>query len=130
MKNQISFTTGLFDSGQFKQGSENESRLGEDLAHWLNTKSGHDEFTFGEPKPSGSDGWTESVTADGESFTLGFGLMPGTHAADHAEWLITIKKERGWNPFGSHDSELRGRLCDLIHNVLRDEGQIREVHWG
>jgi hypothetical protein len=130
MKNQISFTTGLFDSGQIKPGSEGMTRLGYDLARWLNARSGDDEFTFGEPSPFGQDGWTEKVTANGESFTLGFGLMPGTRPADHAEWLITIKKERGWNPFGPTDSALRGRLCDLIHNVLRDEGEIREVHWG
>jgi hypothetical protein len=129
MKNQISFTTGLFDSGQTGPGQTGGQRLGEDLARWLISKSKGDEFTFAEPIPAGT-GWVDSVTAEGETFKLGFGLMPGTSGANYAEWLITIEKERKWKMFGSKDSELRGRLCDLIHNVLRDEGQIREVHWG
>lgn len=129
MKNQISFTTGLFDSGQKKVDVNGGPRLGEDLARWLIAKSSGDEFTFGEPTPEGR-GWTEAVTAEGEKFRLGFGLVPTSAGADFAEWVITIEKERHWKMFGSRDSELRSRLCDLIHNVLREEGQIREVHWG
>jgi hypothetical protein len=129
MKNQISFTTGLFDSGQIRHTNGGEAQLGEDLARWLFVKTKGDEFAFGEPFQQ-NGGWAEQITAEGENFKLGFALMPDSVGADHAEWLITIEKERKWKIFGSKDSELRGRLCDLIHNVLRDEGQIREVHWG
>jgi hypothetical protein len=126
MKAHISFTTGLFDSGE--RGS-NDSRLGEDLARWFIGKSAGGEFAFAEPTADGR-GWTENVKADGESFRLGFGILPGTVGADYADWRITIDKVNRWKMFGSSDSELRGRLCDLVHNILRDEGEIREVHWG
>jgi hypothetical protein len=128
MKNHISFTTGLFDSGIGDSGS-NTDELGEDVARWLMAKSSGDEFTFAEPERNGH-GWTDKVMAEGEEFKLGFGLLPGSAGADYAEWRITIEKVGSWNPFGSKDSRLRDRLCDLIHNVLRDEGEIREIHWG
>lgn len=126
MKAHISFTTGLFDSGE--RGSS-VGRLGEDLARWFIGKSAGGEFAFAEPTADGR-GWTEIVKAEGESFKLGFGILPGTVGADYADWRITIDKVNRWKMFGSSDSELRGRLCDLVHNVLRDEGEIREVHWG
>lgn len=129
MKNQISFITALFDSGQKKTMTGDSTRMGEDLARWLIARSSGDEFTFAEPIPEGS-GWADTVTAEGERFKLGFGLLPTSAGADYAEWVITIEKERRWKMFGSNDSELRGRLCDLIHNVLREEGEIREVNWG
>ena len=126
MKAHISFTTGLFDSGE--RGA-NASRLGEDLAHWFIERSAGSEFVFSEPTADGR-GWIENVKAEGEKFRLGFGILPGTVGADYADWRITIDKVNRWKMFGSSDSELRGRLCDLVHNILRDEGEIREVHWG
>lgn len=126
MKAHISFTTGLFDSGE--KGSSN-TRLGEDLARWLIGKSAGGEFTFGEPTAA-DRGWTDTVTAEGQKFRLGFGILPGTVGAAYADWRITIDKVNRWKMFGSSDSEVRGRLCDLVHNILRDEGEIREVHWG
>lgn len=128
MKNHISFTTGLFDSGAANSGSKTDL-LGEDLARWLIDRSKGDEFTFGEPTRIGH-GWTDTVIANDEEFKLGFGLLPGSAGADYADWRITIEKVTKWKLFGSKDSKLRDRLCDLVHNVLRDEGQIREVHWG
>jgi hypothetical protein len=128
MKNHISFTTGLFDSGAANSGSKTDE-LGEDLARWLMTKANGDEFTFSEPARNGH-GWTDKVSANGEEFKLGFGLLPGSAGANHAEWRITIEKVGGWKLFNSKDSKLRDRLCDLVHNILRDEGEIREVHWG
>ncbi len=128
MKNHISFTTGLFESGTASSGRD-LNRYGEDLARWMISKAKGGEFTFAEPTANGS-GWTESVTAGGETFILGFGILPGSVGSDYAEWRITIEKETRWKLFGSKDSKLRDHLCDLVHNVLRDEGQIREVHWG
>ncbi|MEP6946533.1 MAG: hypothetical protein ABJA02_11500 [Acidobacteriota bacterium] len=128
MKNHISFTTGLFDSGIVNSGSKTDE-LGQDLARWLIARSSGDEFTFAEPMRTGH-GWTDTVSADGEEFRLGFGLLQGSAGADYADWRITIEKVNKWKLFGSKDSKLRDRLCDLVHNVLRDEGQIREVHWG
>ncbi len=128
MKNHISFTTGLFDSGVANSGSKTDE-LGRDLAPWLIAKSKGDEFTFAEPTRNGH-GWTDAVSAKGEKFKLGFGLLPGSAGANYADWRITIEKVGGWKFFAQKDSKLRDRLCDLVHNVLRDEGEIREVHWG
>lgn len=127
MKEHISFTTGLFDSGKINNGDS--VRIGEDLARWFIKKSDGGEFAFSEPIQS-SYGWADKVTAGGEEFRLGFGIRDGSVGSDYADWRITIEKVNKWKLFGSKDSELRGRLCDLVHNVLRDEGQIREVHWG
>ena len=120
MKEQITFMTGLFDT------TASDHRFGEDLAKWMANKSKGTEFTFGTPTPSAT-GWAESVTAGGEKFTLGFGLADASVGSDYAEWLITIDKPASWR--SQNGSSPRGRLCDHIHNVLRDERQIREVCW-
>lgn len=129
MKNQISFITGLFESGSLDGSEAERNALGGDLAKWFVRKcSGDDEFRFGEPVP-GEVGWVVSVEAENQRFILDCGIVPATMGAAHADWTIAIRNEKGWNPFGSKDSPLRGRLCDLIHNVLRDEGETREVRW-
>lgn len=129
MKTQISFITELFDSGKANAGAGGVP-AGEDLARWFIKKSKGGEFTFGEPVGCMS-GWMSSVTAEGEKFELGFGIIDGSAGSDYAEWRIFIRSINRWKLFGSSkDSELRGHLCDLVHNVLRDEGKIREVHWG
>ncbi|CAN5578833.1 hypothetical protein BH10ACI2_BH10ACI2_21820 [soil metagenome] len=129
MKNEISFMTGLFESGLAKTASADGRRPGEDLAKWLKGKSMGSEFFFDDPIKS-DVGWSEIVTANGESFTLGFGILESTVGSDYAEWHITIEKERKWKFFGAKDSASRGRLCDLVHNILRDEYSIREVQWS
>ena len=126
MKNHISFTTELFDSTRRDAG---DGRIGEDLARWFISKSQGGEFIFAEPSRD-EHGWTDTVTAEGEKFKLDFDIIDETIGSGYADWRITIEKLNRWKVFGSKDSELRGRLCDLIHNVLRDEGQIREVKWG
>jgi len=119
MKEQITFMTGLFDT------TAGDHHFGEDLAKWMANKSKGTEFTFGTPTQT-SVGWAEPVTADGEKFVLGFCLSDASVGSDYAEWLITIDKAASWRSVGSTS---RGRLCDHIHNVLRDERQIREVRW-
>ena len=129
MKNEISFMTGLFASGHVKPISVDERRPGEDLARWLKGKSMGSEFVFDDPVRN-DQGWSESVTANGESFVLGFGIGDESLGSDYAEWHITIDKERKWKFIGSKDSPSRARLCDLVHNILRDEYSIREVQWS
>ena len=129
MKNEISFMTGIFESGEGTALSADEKRPGEDLAKWLKTKSMGSEFVFDDPIRR-SKGWSEAVTANGEHFTIGFGILESTVGSDYAEWHITIEKERKWGFLGSKDSASRARLCDLVHNILRDEYSIREVQWS
>ena len=125
MKDKITFMSALFDSAKSVPAVENDHHFGEDLAKWVALKSKNTEFHFGEPV-STPTGWAEPVTADGESFMLGFGLVDGSAGSEYAEWLITIDKPGAWRSAGSSS---RSRLCDHIHNVLRDERQIREVQW-
>lgn len=129
MKNQISFMSGLFDTQASIPPVAGDHHFGEDLAKWIIVKSKGSEFVFSSPVRS-AEGWSESVTANGESFVLDFGLVDGSVGEDYAEWLIKIDKPRAWKFFGPKDSPSRGRLCDLIHNILRDERQIREVQWS
>lgn len=128
MKNQISFMCGLFDTAASIPPIANDHHFGEDLAKWMAVKSKGSEFVFGTPVRNES-GWSESVSANGESFVLGFGLAEGSIGSDYAEWKITIDSPRSWKSFGSNDSQVRSRLCDHIHNVLRDERQVRELQW-
>jgi len=121
--------TELFESGSVKPVSADEVRPGEDLARWFKVKSMGSEFVFDDPVRS-VNGWSESVTANGESFVLGFDIMDGSLGSDYAEWHITIDKRRKWKFIGSKDSRSRSRLCDLVHNILRDEYAIREVQWS
>ena len=129
MKNQISFMSGLFDTTALTPPIANDRHFGEDLAKWMIVKSKGSEFVFSTPVRS-ADGWSESVTVDGESFVIGYGLAEASIGEDYAEWLIKIDKPRTWKFFGPKDSPSRSRLCDLIHNILRDERQIREVQWS
>ena len=129
MKNQISFMTGLFDTAELSPPVANDRHFGEDLALWVAKKSNGGEFVFGPPVRS-DRGWSESVTLGKEKFVLGFGIGKASAGEDYAEWTITIDKPRSWGPFGSKDSASRSRLCDLIHNILRDERGIREVQWS
>ena len=129
MKNQISFMSGLFDTAELSPPVANDHHFGEDLALWIAKKSDGSDYVFSAPVRN-ADGWSESVTDGGEKFVLGFGLVDGSAGSDYAHWLITIDKPRSWRSFGSKDSPSRSRLCDLIHNILRDERQIREVQWS
>ena len=129
MKNQISFRTSIFDSTKLVPPVANDQHFGEDLAKWMSNKAKGGEFDFGKPVQE-PHGWSETVAADGENFVLGFGIVDEYIGLDYAEWRITIDKPRKWFMFGSKDSPSRGRLCDLIHNILRDEREIREVQWG
>gem|GEM_PF-1681062 len=129
MKNQISFMSGLFNTEALVPPVANDRHFGEDLAKWLQLKSKGSDFVFGTPVPS-ADGWSETVAANGERFVLGFGLVEASVGEDYAEWVIKVGKLRTWKYFGSRDSASRSRLCDLIHNILRDERQIREVQWS
>ena len=129
MKNQISFMSGLFDTRASIPPVANDRHFGEDLAKWMIAKSKGSEFIFSPPVKS-ADGWSEAVTANGESFVVDFGIVDSTIGDEYAGWTITIDKPRSWRFFGSKDSPSRSRLCDLIHNILRDERQIREVQWS
>ena len=129
MKSQISFRTSLFDSKALNTPVSVDRHYGEDLAQWMSKKAVGGEFEFGKPFQS-TRGWSDRVTVDGEHFLLGFGLGAKSLDADYAEWIITIEKPKRFGVFGSKDSASRGRLCDLIHNVLRDERGVREVQWS
>lgn len=121
--------SGLFDTKAKMPPVANDRHFGEDLAKWMIAKTKGSEFIFSSPVKS-ADGWSEFVTANGENFVLGFGIVDETIGDDYAGWTITIDKPRSWLFFGSKDSPSRARLCDLIHNILRDERQIREVQWS
>ena len=129
MKNQISFRTELFDSKESDPSPVNDQHFGEDLAKWMSVKANGGEFSFGIPT-RGLHGWSETVVGNGESFTLGFDIVDSYIGLDYAEWQITIDKPRKWKMFGAKDSPSRGRLCDLIHNILRDERKVRELQWS
>lgn len=129
MKNQVSFRTTLFDSSRLAPPIDDDQHFGEDLAKWMSKKAKGGEFGFGEPTQT-PHGWSETVVANGESFVLDFGIVDEYIGLEYAEWEITIDKLRKWKYFGSKDSPSRGRLCDLIHNILRDERQIRELQWN
>ena len=85
------------------------------------------EFQFGSPVRTPT-GWAEPVTAGGEKFMLGFGLVEGSAGKEYAEWLITINRPSSWRS-GNSGSASRSRLCDHVHNLLREEREIREVQW-
>lgn len=129
MKNQISFMSGLFDTEKLSPPVANDRHFGQDLAIWMTEQSKGGEFEFGKPTKTES-GWSEIVTANGESFVLGFGIVDGNAGSDYANWMITINNPQKWSFFGSKPSATRSRLCDHIHNILRDEGQIRELQWS
>jgi hypothetical protein len=82
MKDQISFVSGLFDTAPSVPPVANDHHFGEDVAVWMAGKSKDSEFNFGAPVRTPT-GWAEPVTADGESFVLGFGLMDGYIGSDH-----------------------------------------------
>lgn len=121
--------TGLFKSGVQQQATASDRLLGEDIALWFINKSKGGEFTFGVPVQD-QTGWSETARADGEEFKLGFEIAHATVGSDYAEWRITIGKGGVLGIFGSKDSGVRGRLCDHVHNILRDERFVREVQWG
>lgn len=127
MKTQISFMSSLFKSGERKQDAASDRLLGEDLALWFAGRSKDVEFAFGKPV-HGQNGWSESASAAGEEFTLGFEIVHGSVGSDYAEWNINIGK--AGRMFGAKDSEVRSRLCDHIHNVLRDSRDVREIQWA
>ncbi|MEJ7622646.1 MAG: hypothetical protein WKF34_01500 [Pyrinomonadaceae bacterium] len=129
MKNQITFMSGLFESQPDSSTEAGGNHFGGDLAEWIVTRSNGSEFVFAKPVRT-ETGWSDHVTVDGESFVLGFDLGAKSVDADYAEWVITIDKPRKFKFFGPKDSPSRARLCDLIHNILRDERGIREVQWG
>ena len=128
MKHELSFMTGLFDSGVPKQAIASDRLLGEDLARWLISKSKGGEFVFEQPVQDAC-GWSEAVHAGGQEFKLGFEIMHDTVGLDYSEWRIKIDTVKKWGLFGSKDSKVRGRLCDHIHNVIRDEYHFREIQW-
>jgi hypothetical protein len=128
MKSRISFTTDLFESNEAAPSSKNVGCLGEDLANWVVERSRGGEFAFGEPFQDGK-GWAIPVAAESEKFTVGLAIQDESIGDDQADWLITVERIRKWKLFGSGDSALRSRLCDLIQNVLRDGAHIREVRW-
>ena len=128
MKNQISFMTDLFESGIAKQAAANDLLLGGDLAQWLIGKSKGGEFTFTGPTQD-QTGWSDSARSEGQEFKLGFEIAHSSVGAGYAEWHITIDNGRRWGVLPSKNSAVRGRLCDHIHNVLRDEYKVRELQW-
>ncbi len=128
MKNQISFMSGLFDTAASTPPVANDRHFGEDLAKWFVGKSKGSEFVFSAPVQT-ADGWTDAVSVEGETFAVSFGLGAGSIGSDYAEWLVTIDTPRSWRSVGSAGSASRSRLCDHIHNVLRDERQVRELQW-
>ncbi len=129
MKTQISFMTSLFKSGTLKQDAANDRLLGEELALWFLLRSKDGEFDFDQPVQS-ENGWLESVRAAGEEFTLEFEIVHSSVGSDYAEWRINIDKTKRLGMFGPKDSAVRERLCDHVHNVLRDSYQIREIQWA
>lgn len=127
MKTQISFMTSLFKSGIRMQDADSDRLLGEDLALWFAGRSKDGEFAFGKPV-QGDTGWSESASAVGEEFTLGFEIVHASVGSEYAEWKINIGK--AGRMFGAKDSEIRSRLCDHVHNVLRDSRHVREIQWA
>ena len=119
----------MFDSKETVSNAVNGPHFGEDLAKWMSVKAKGGEFSFGNPMLT-PHGWSETVKGNGENFVLGFDIVDSYIGIDYAEWQITIDKPRKWKLFGSKDSPSRDRLCDLIHNILRDERKIREVQWS
>jgi hypothetical protein len=128
MKSQISFTTDLFESKEVQAHFINDRCFGEDLARWFVDAASGGAFSFSEPFQE-DWGWAVSAEAKGEKFVIAFGIMDESIGQDQADWLITIEKIRRWKFFGSKDSRLRGELCDLVQNVLRDKAHIREIRW-
>ena len=128
MKNQISFTTDVFESKQLEGQSGNDRHFGEDLARWFARTASGGAFTFSEPFQE-DWGWAVSAEAKGEEFFVKFEIMDGSIGDDQADWLMTVEKLRKWKYFSSKDSSLRSELCDLVQNVLRDKAHIREIRW-
>lgn len=119
--------TSLFKSGERKQDAASDRLLGEDLALWFAGRSKDVEFAFGKPV-QGQTGWSESASAAGEEFTLRFQIVHSSVGSDYAEWTINIGK--AGKVFGARDSAVRSRLCDHVHNVLRDSRDMRDVQWA
>jgi hypothetical protein len=128
VKNQISFTTDVFESKQVEGQSGNDRHFGEDLARWFVQAASGGAFTFSEPFQE-DWGWAVSAGAKGEKFLVKFEIMDGSIGDDQADWLMTVEKLRKWKYFSSKDSSLRSELCDLVQNVLRDKAHIREIRW-
>lgn len=120
--------TSLFKTGNTKQDAADDRLLGEELALWFISRSKDGEFAFDKPVQS-EFGWSESVRAVGEEFTLGFEIVHSSVGSEYAEWNINIDKVKRTSIIGSKNSVVRGRLCDHIQNVLRDSNHIREMRW-
>ena len=123
MKNQISFTTDLFETRRVEG-----SHFGQDLARWFIEAASGGSFSFGEPFQE-EWGWAVPVEGDGEQFVIKFEIMDASIGDNQADWLITVEKLRKWKYFSSKDSNLRSELCDLVQNVLRNKAHIREIRW-
>lgn len=121
--------TSLFKTGIAKQDAANDRLLGEELALWFISRSKDAEFAFDKPVQS-EFGWSESVRAAGEEFTLGFEIVHSSVGSEYAEWNINIDKAKRLGGIGTNGSAVRGRLCDHIHNVLRDSTHMRDVRWA
>ena len=126
MKNQISFTTDLFETKGSPAMGDRE--LGEDLARWLVQAASGGDFTFEKPHQA-EWGWAIDAHSGGEDFLVSCGIMNESVGDAQADWLITVEMPRRWKFLGAKDSRLRGELCDLIQNVLRDRPHIREIRW-
>jgi hypothetical protein len=128
MKNQISFTTDIFETKQVGPRSTGEHCFGEDLARWFVESARGGAFSFDDPIRE-DWGWAVLTDAKGEKFVLRFEIMDRSIGQTQADWLITVEKVRKWKFFGSGDSAMRAELCDLVQNVLRDKAHIREIRW-
>lgn len=119
--------TSLFKSGIRMQAADGDRLLGEDLALWFVGRSKDGEFAFSKPV-QGQTGWSESASSEGVEFTLGFEIVHASVGSDYAEWNINIGKTG--KTFGAKATEVRSRLCDHVHNVLRESRHVREIQWA
>jgi hypothetical protein len=126
MKWLIECTTDLFNSTEAKPYFFNERCFGEDFISWLVERFENSTFKLEEPFQE-DWGWATLARKDGETFSIGIGIMDESIGEVPARWLITVDKMRRYIVFGSKRSSNLDLLVDELEGHIRNDSKITDV---